>query len=180
MDDLSVTWRERFTRGVLWISVIAWGVLLGGKLFDHVVLAGAWSADPPASLRLLPYGPHYPVDTGDYFFPSSVALLVCSLAVFVAGWRTPLSYRLRLFLPPLMLFVILVFTVLWFWPANAALWRVAQAAPDALRDENAIRALVHQWLLFDRLRIASGAIAFLLCISAISVPFSDGRDRKAD
>ncbi|MGD9589000.1 MAG: DUF1772 domain-containing protein [Pyrinomonadaceae bacterium] len=170
-DHRSATWRARTTRGVLWISVIAWGILLGGKLFDHVVLVSAWSADPPASLKLLPYGPSYPVDTGDYFFPSSVALLVCSLAVFVSGWQTPWTYRWRLFLPPLMLLVILVFTVLWFWPANAALWKVAQGSADALQDVNAIHSLVNQWLLFDRIRIAAGAIAFALCVSAISVPF---------
>ena len=37
-------------------------------MFDHVVLVGAWSASPPESLSLLPYGPRFPVDTGDYFF----------------------------------------------------------------------------------------------------------------
>ena len=50
--------QARLTRIFLWISVIAWGVLLGAKLFDLRVLVGAWSASPPESLSLLPYGPH--------------------------------------------------------------------------------------------------------------------------
>jgi hypothetical protein len=166
-----VPWQARITRGLLWVSVVAWGILLGGKLFDHVVLVGAWSASPPESLSLLPYGKRYPVDTGDYFFPSSVALLLCSLGLFISGWRTPLRYRLSLFLPPLMLLVILVFTIRWFWPANAALWHVAQGAPDAMQDPAEIASMVRQWVAFDRIRIAAGLVAFLLCIRAISVPF---------
>lgn len=164
-------WRDRMTRTLLWISVLAWGILLGGKLFDHVVLVGAWSASPPESLKLLPYGPRFPVDTGDYFFPSSVALLICSIGVFISGCRTPSSYRVVLFLPPLMLIVILIFTVLWFWPANFALWHVAQESPDAIQDRAVIIKLVHQWVLFDWIRIAAGTLAFVLCVWAISVPF---------
>jgi len=81
--------RVRLTRFFLWISVITWGILLGGKLFDLQVLVGAWSASPPESLSLLPYGPRWPVDTGEHFFPSSVALLVCSFGALLAGWSTP-------------------------------------------------------------------------------------------
>lgn len=173
-----LTWQARMTRALLWVSVIAWGVLLGGKLFDHVVLAAAWSANPPESLSLLPYGERYPVDTGDYFFPSSVALLLCSLGLFISGWRTPHSYRLCLFLPPTMLLVILVFTVVWFWPANAALWHVAQGAPGAMQDPSEIAAIVGQWVVFDRIRILAGLIAFVLCIKAISVPFPPSRGKN--
>jgi hypothetical protein len=166
------------TRGLLWVSVIAWGILVGGKLFDHVVLVGAWSANPPESLSLLPYGDRFPVDTGDYFFPSSVALLLCSLGLFFSGWRTPWRYRFSLFLPPLMLLVILVFTIRWFWPANADLWHVAQGAPDAMQDPNEIATMVRQWVVFDRVRIVAGLVAFLLCVWAISVPFPASRSRN--
>jgi hypothetical protein len=166
-----LTWQARVTRSLLWVSVIAWGVLLGGKLFDHVVLVSAWSARPPESLGLLPYGERYPVDTGDYFFPSSVALLLCSLGLFISGWRTPHGYRLCLFVPPLMLLVILALTIGWFWPANTALWHVAQGAPGAMHDPTAIKTMVGQWVAFDRMRIVAGLMAFVLCIKAISVPF---------
>lgn len=172
-----MAWQATMTRALLWVSVVAWGILLGGKLFDHVVLVGAWSASPPASLSLLPYGERFPVDTGDYFLPSSVTLLVCSFGLFVSGWRTPLRYRLSLFLPPLMLLVILLFTVRWFWPANAALWHVAQGAPDAIQDPSEIAALVRRWVAFDRVRIAAGLVAFLLCTWAISVPFPRSRSQ---
>jgi hypothetical protein len=155
----------------LWISVLAWGILVGGKLFDLRVLVGAWSASPPESLGLLPYGPRFPVDTGDYFFPSSVALLVCSFGGLIAGWNTPSRFRALLAVPPLMLLATLAFTVLWFWPANAALWAVAQGAPNAMRDQAEVAELVRQWVTFDWVRVAVGMAGFVCSIRAISVPF---------
>jgi hypothetical protein len=164
-------WRTRLTRMFIWISVLAWGVLLGGKLFDLRVLVGAWSASPPDSLSLLPYGPRFPVDTGDYFFPSSLALLVCSIGGVIAGWSTPWRFRILLVVPAGMLAVTLGFTILWFWPANGALWAVAQGSPHAMRDPGDIASLVRQWVTYDWLRVAVATIGFVLSIRAISIPF---------
>ena len=174
-----MSWRMRLTRMFLWISVLAWGVLLGGKLFDLRVLVGAWSASPPESLSLLPYGPRFPVDTGDYFFPSSVALLVCSFGGLIAGWNTPLKFRMLLALPTVMLLVTLIFTVLWFWPANRALWAVASGAPNAMQDRAEIIRLVRQWVSYDWLRVAVATVGFVLCVRAISVPFPALPDPRA-
>jgi Domain of unknown function (DUF1772) len=166
----SMSRRTQLTRAFLWISVLAWGILVGGKLFDLRVLVGAWSASPPDSLSLLPYGPRFPVDTGAYFFPSSVALLVCSFGGLIAGWNTPWSFRALLAIPALMLLVTLVFTVLWFWPANAALWAVASNAPNALQDPGEVAALVRRWVMYDWLRVAVGMTGFICSVRAISVP----------
>ena len=163
--------RQRITRTLLWVSVLAWGILIGGKLFDLRVLVGAWSASPPESLSLLPYGPRWPVDTGEYFFPSSVALLVCSFGALIAGWSTPLRYRLWLALPPLMMLVILTLTISWFWPQNAALRAVANGAPTAVKDPGEVREMVRQWVTYDWLRVAMGFIGLVAAVKAISVPF---------
>ena len=56
--------RQWLMQAFLWVSVLAWGIGVGAKLYDLRVVAGAWSAAPPESLRLLPYGPHFPVDPG--------------------------------------------------------------------------------------------------------------------
>ena len=73
----------------LWLSVLGWGVMLGAKLFDLRVLAGAWNAAPPESLSLLPYGPRFPVDPGTFFLPVSPTTLVAALGALIAGWNTP-------------------------------------------------------------------------------------------
>ncbi|TAA07959.1 DUF1772 domain-containing protein [Pseudoxanthomonas winnipegensis] len=168
-------WRQRIVRGALWFAAIAWGVLLGAKVFDLVVLAGAWSAAPPASLRLLPYGAAYPVNTGDFFIPPSALLLVATWIAVFAGWRTPMRYRRWLLASALTILVVLVFTVASFWPMNAALWAVAKGAPGALQDQASIEALVHAWLRNDWLRVIAATAGFLSTLRAISLPFPDAQ-----
>lgn len=168
-------WRQRIVRGALWFAAIAWGVLLGAKVFDLVVLAGAWSAAPPASLRLLPYGAAYPVNTGDFFIPPSALLLVVTWIAVFAGWRTPMRYRRWLLASALTILVVLVFTVASFWPMNAALWAVAKGAPGALQDQASIEALVHAWLRNDWLRVIAATAGFLSTLRAISLPFPDAQ-----
>jgi len=162
--------RERVTRALLWVSVIAWGALLGAKLFDLRVLVGAWSANPPESLSLLPYGPQYPVDTGDFFIPSSAALLLATWGAVISGWRTPNYFRLLLLCSAVMIFAVLVITVTAFWPRNAALWAVAQGSPGAMTDSGAIRQMVREWVTFDWLRILMGTIGYVCSIRALSIP----------
>ncbi|WJI14328.1 DUF1772 domain-containing protein [Pseudoxanthomonas winnipegensis] len=166
-------WRQRIVRGALWFAAIAWGVLLGAKVFDLVILAGAWSAAPPASLRLLPYGAAYPVNTGDFFIPPSALLLVATWIAVFAGWRTPMRYRRWLLASALTILVVLVFTVASFWPMNAALWAIAKGAPGALQDQAGIEALVHAWLRNDWLRVIAATAGFLSTLRAISLPFPD-------
>lgn len=163
--------RERITRVLLWISVFAWGVLLGATLFDLRVLAGAWSASPPESLSLLPYGKRWPVDTGEFFIPSSAALLLASFGALVAGWKTEPRYRALLFVSAATIFAGLVFTVIVFWPMNAALWAVARGSAKALKDVEAIRALVGQWIALDWLRVGISVVGYVAAIKAISVPY---------
>lgn len=163
--------QQKWTRAFLWISVIAWGLLVGAKLFDLRVLVGAWSASPPESLSLLPYGARWPVDTGEFFIPSSAALLLATLGALMAGWRTPVRYRACLALSLVMIFGVLILTVTEFWPRNAALWRVARGASNALHDRDAIIRMVHEWVFLDWVRVAMGTVGLLASIKAISVPF---------
>ncbi len=171
MESSNQVLRARVTRVFLWVSVVAWGVLVGAKLFDLRVLVGAWSASPPESLDLLPYGPRYPVDTGDFFIPSSAALLLATLGATIAGWRTASWYRNLLVLSTASIFGTLVLTVLVFWPRNAALWAYASGAPNAVEDPQVIVALVRQWVAFDWARVAVGSVGYVASIFALSVPF---------
>src|SRR5258708_37443149 len=91
-----MSWRVKWIRAFLWVSVLAWGIGVGAKLYDLRVLAAAWSAAPPESLTLLPYGARFPVDPGDFFLPTSVLTLVAALRALVSGWKTPLWLRVCL------------------------------------------------------------------------------------
>lgn len=163
--------RERVCRSFLGLAVLVGGPLLGAKLFDLVVLAGAWGANPPASLAMMPYGKAWPVDTGVFFIPFSALMLVAGFAALVAGWRTPWRYRWLLCLPSVGILALLVLTVVAFWPMNAALYYHGVASPkDTITDAQSV-AMTRQWLTLDWLRVAGAIAAFVAPLRALTLPW---------
>lgn len=163
--------RKTVTRAFLWLAVLVGGPLLGAKLFDLIVLAGAWSADPPASLAMMPYGRAWPVDTGVFFIPFSAALLVAGFGALAAGWRTPWRYRWLLCLPSVGILLLLVLTVIEIWPMNAALYyHGIHSVKDGITDAQAI-AMTRRWILLDWVRVAGAAAAFVGALRALVLPW---------
>lgn len=163
--------RMGLTRGFLWLAVLVGGPLLGAKLFDLVVLAGAWSADPPATLAMMPYGREWPVDTGIFFIPFSALMLIAGFGALVAGWRTPWRYRWLLCLPSIGILLLLVLTVVAFWPMNAALYYHAIGSPkDSITDAQSI-AMARRWVALDWLRVAGATAAFVAPLRALTLPW---------
>lgn len=166
-------WRKRVTRFFLWASVLMWGPLLGAKVFDLIVLAGAWSGSPPSSLRLLPYGSDYPVDTGEFFIPSSAILLFVTFGAVVSGWRTPLRFRWLLAVSAIAIFATLVLTVVIFWPLNFELWNYATGSPKATESVADIVDKTRLWIAMDWLRVAAATAGFTAAVRAISLPYPE-------
>lgn len=163
--------RERLTRAFLWLAVLVGGPLLGAKLFDLLVLAKAWSADPPASLAMMPYGKAWPVDTGVFFIPFSALMLVAGFGALIAGWRTPWRYRWLLCLPSVGILLLLILTVVAFWPMNAALYYHGIASPkDTITDAQSI-AMARTWVTLDWIRVAGATAAFVAPLRALATPW---------
>jgi hypothetical protein len=166
-----MTRRETTTKAFLWLAVLVGGPLVGAKLFDLVVLAGAWSANPPQSLALMPYGKAWPVDTGIFFIPFSAAMLIASFGALIAGWNTPWRYRWLLCVPSLGILALLILTVAAFWPMNAALWYHGISSPkDTLTDAESI-AMARRWVQLDWGRVAGGSAAFVSALRALTLPW---------
>ena len=163
--------RERVCRSFLWLAVLVGGPLLGAKLFDRVVLAGAWGANPPASLAMMPYGKAWPVDTGLFFIPFSAAMLIAGFGALAAGWNTPWRYRWLLCLPSIGILALLILTVVAFWPMNAALYyHGIGSAKDTITDAQSI-AMTAQWVRLDWLRVAGASAAFVAALRALTMPW---------
>ena len=160
--------RLRLMRIFLWISVLGWGIGLGAKLFDLLILAGAWSANPPASFALLPYGPRFPMNPGDFFQPLSVPMLVGILGALICGWKTPFEYRVWLWLPVIMFLVIWVLTPTIFWPMIRELYGTATG--KIVRSDAEAIQLAHCWIIWDWWRVAMIAVGFVSSVRAISLP----------
>lgn len=163
--------RETITKAFLIQAVLVGGPLVGAKLFDLLVLAGAWSAGPPDSLAMMPYGEHWPVDTGVFFIPFSAAMLIASFGALIAGWKTPWRYRWLLCVPSIGILALLVLTVTAFWPMNAALWyHGIGSSRDTITDAESI-AMAQRWVRLDWLRVTGAAAAFVAALRALTLPW---------
>jgi hypothetical protein len=160
--------RLRLMRVFLWISVLCLGVGLGAKLFDLLILAGAWSAAPPASLALMPYGPRFPMNPGDFFQPLSLPALVGILGALISGWNMPWKYRVWLWLPVIMFFIIWVLTPTVFWPMIHELYGAASG--KIVKSDAELIRLARRWVACDWLRVLGLAVAFVSSVRAISIP----------
>jgi hypothetical protein len=160
--------RLRLMRAFLWLSVVGWGIGLGAKIFDLMVLAGAWGAAPPASLALLPYGSRFPMNPGDFFQPLSLLMVGGMLGALICGWKTPFNHRVWLWLPLMAFVVIWIATPTVFWPMIRELYGVAHGS-IARSDAEVIR-LVRRWIVCDWLRVVMIAVGFISSVRAISLP----------
>lgn len=156
---------QRWLTVFLWVSVMAWGVGLGAKLFEFTVVIAAWAADPPASLTLMPYGPRYPYDPGDFFLPLSVLLLIATIGALVSGRSALRSYRRWLWLALAALLVIWAATPTIFWPMIGDLYHAGTGSRPL--DAAAARSLVNRWLVLDWMRTALIAVGLVSAIQAV-------------
>jgi hypothetical protein len=155
----------RLMRVFLWVAVFGWGIGLGAKLFDLVVLAGAWSASPPASFALLPYGKQYPIDPGDFFIPLSALIAIGSVGALVTGRKEP-ALRPWLWLGVILFLIIWVLTPTVFWPMIGQLYNTATGKISATSEE--FVQLARRWLMWDWIRVALIAGGFVASVRAMS------------
>ena len=160
--------RLRVMRFFLWASVLGWGIGLGAKLFDLLVVAGAWGASPPSSFALLPYGPRFPMNPGDFFQPLSAVMALGILGALISGWRAPLQIRLSRWLGLITFLIIWAITPTVFWPMIRELWgsykgRITHTDAELVQ-------LAHRWTVWDWFRVSLIAIGFIASIRAISLP----------
>lgn len=161
------TARLRVLQCFLWISVLSCGIGLGAKLFDLVVVAGAWSAAPPASFALLPYGPRYPIDPGDFFIPLSAVIVVGVFGALVAGWRSPRRLRIWLLLPAVTFLITWAVTPTVFWPMINQLYGTATGRLAAT-DAESIQ-LARRWVIWDSVRVGLIAVSFVASVRALNL-----------
>ncbi len=161
------TRRRRVLQCFLWLSVLGCGIGLGAKLFDLIVIAGAWSASPPASFALLPYGPRYPIDPGDFFIPLSAVIVVGIFGALVAGWRSPPRLRIWLVILAIMFLITWAVTPTVFWPMIYQLYGTA-TGKLATTDVESIQ-LARRWIIWDSIRVGFIAVSFVASVRALNL-----------
>lgn len=135
---------------MLWFAAMAATIGLGGKLFDMFIIAPAWAANPPESLRLMPYGPSYPLDPGDFFIPVSILIIISYVGSLIAGRRSTGSAMALLTVPVVLVIVGAAATPTLFWPMIRELYGAGAGTVERSSEE--LSLLVQRWFILDSLR----------------------------
>jgi hypothetical protein len=152
----------------LWLSVLGWCIVLGAKLFDLIVVTGAWSAAPPQSLAFFPYGPRFRVNPGHFFLPLTFIIVTGAIGALVAGWGMPTGYCLWLWGSAAPVAGLWLVTIPVMWPLNAALYSASRAAHTA--DPAEVLRMARRWVICDWLRVVMVSAGFVSAVRAISLP----------
>lgn len=98
-------------------------------------------------------------------------MLIAGFGALIAGWRTPWRYRWLLCLPSIGILLLLVLTVVAFWPMNAALYYHGIGSPkDVITDAESI-AMTRRWIALDWFRVAGATAAFVAALRALTLPW---------
>ena len=158
--------RNQALNVLLWYAIFAWGIWLGGPLFQMLVVVPMWSASPPESLRTFLQGTEYNRTVYHFFGPPFIAARIVPLIIALAvAWHLP-KHRVALGVAAVGVVAIVIFTLAYIYPINAVLFE--QAGGD--RSAAAITAMVRTWIWADRIRFGVGVVAFVAILRAFRLP----------
>lgn len=161
-----MTTRERITYILLWLSVVVWGCMLGGIIYETLVVVPVWSAAPPESTGVMTH-PRFPIVPSRMWIPFSNLHTLISIAVVIFAW----NQRSRRWWLLFALAVVIVSHVMqfgYFWPTNRAMAEAGVAPTEAI-------SMANQWKAVNWFRVGYIAAGFLATLRAFSIPLA-GRE----
>lgn len=159
--------RTRIAQILLWYNVISMGIWAGGTVYQMVVIVPLWSAAPPESVRAFFLGTGWLGTIGNFFGPRTMALRMLPILLgVVAGWHLRM-HRGWLLVPALCSIAGVAMTLSYIYPINDVLFTQAggNLGPEA------VRGMVRQWIVADRVRFAIMSVGYLCLLRALSIPF---------
>jgi hypothetical protein len=158
--------RNRVLNLLLWYAVFAWGIWLGGTLYQMLVVVPMWSESPPESLRAFVLGTAYNRTIYHFFGPPFIAARVVPIVIALAlAWHLP-AHRVLLAVTAVCVAAIVIFTLAYIYPINAVLFEQAGGQRSAAD----IAAIVRTWIWADRMRFCVGVVAFVALLKAFRLP----------
>lgn len=104
--------KRAFSLGVVWLFVIAAGILLGGSIFEGVVLTPMWSHDLPDSVRQWQHG-----GVQATFFAVATPLYgLLSIALIAVSFGMPPAQKKWSLVAGVLGFAVIIMTFAFFLP----------------------------------------------------------------
>lgn len=110
-----MTKRVAKLRAVFWLYLLSLTILIGGGIFEHVVLTPLWAGSPPESVTQWQYG----VVQGKFFGVASPLYGLLSLSLIIASFWMPKGQRTWAWLAGSCGIAVILSTVLFFIPILA-------------------------------------------------------------
>lgn len=156
--------RLSVTQIPLWLFVLSAGILLGGSIFEGVVLTPLWAGSLPESVTQWQYG-----SIQSRFFMVATPLYgLFSLALIIASWWMPQPQRRWALVAGLSGIVVIVATSLFFLP----ILQKTQATRGAGLSGEEITRLVNQFKTWHWGRWALIVVSWVAGLRALSLSSS--------
>lgn len=153
------------TQVLLWISIIAWSLWLGGLIYEMVVITPLWSGSLPQSVTEWNSRPMYMVNPTRFHAPLAAVTVLASLLAAIFGWKT--SNRIYLVLSAVCAAGVLAFTIVYFFPKNDVIFRNQFVGLSGAE----ISLIASSWVTANWGRVVVMAIGFLAALRAVSKGF---------
>lgn len=156
--------RSTAAQVVLWLFVVAAGMLSGASTFEHVVLTPLWAGSLPESVTQWQYGGIQ----GRFFMVASPLYGLFALALVALFWRMPRRQRKWALAAGVSGVLVVVATILFFLPILGK----TQGTGGAGLSGQEITRLVTQFVRWNKLRwavLVGGWIAGLRALSLSGV-----------
>lgn len=151
---------SKITRVVLWIWVVTTGILIGGAIYEGIVLLPLWANSPPDSVRAWQLG----VPQVRFFGFVTPFYGVCSLALLILSFRMPSGVKKLALAAGASGVVVVIWTFLFFVP----ILQQTQATGGTGMSSDEIVTLTNRFVSWNYLRyvvIITGWLAGLLAFS---------------
>lgn len=159
---------QKIAKILLWIAVIAWGIWLGGLIYEMVVIMPLWSANLPQSVIEWNSRPDFVVNPTRFYIPTVITLILSSSLAMVLNWKSS-NHRIWLILSSICAISVFVFTIIYFFPKNDVLFRYQNVG---LSGEE-ITAIANAWVRGNWIRVGMMIVGFFAALKAFSLPTTD-------
>jgi hypothetical protein len=107
-----MTKRPSTIRVILWLYLLSLTILIGGGIFEHVVLTPLWAGSPPESVTAWQYG----VVQAKFFSIASPLYGLFSLALVIASFWMPTQQRKWALVAGICGITVMLTTIFFFIP----------------------------------------------------------------
>ena len=155
----------------LWLFVILLGIMIGGGLYEQLVVMPLWQTAPPDSV--IAYyqhnvaNPQHTLNQGGRFWVFVMPLVgLLAIATLLSGLRTRPEHRKWRVAGTVLTLIIMVFTTVWFVPNIIRLTGEGVMAMSA--DE--VTNLANSWVRLNWIRAFLHIAGWLAVLRALSIP----------